>query len=156
MARVRGKGSSEFSIDRTVEDRVRLNRIADSNRPENKTLIGATPHFIGRHFYGYNFFSIDTETITYFEFTTTDKYLVGHMVGGRNMKSGAEGTVGIKVNGQQIFKTKWDNGASYTNNNPMGSVTPFIIPPYSNVNIYISTDAQDEISLGIMGEVYDA
>ena len=40
MASQRSRGSSEFSIDRTVEDRVRLQRIADSNRPTDKFPIG--------------------------------------------------------------------------------------------------------------------
>jgi hypothetical protein len=106
-----------------------------------------------KHFYGYNYFSIDG-AVQYFNFSTTSYYLVAKMIGGRNMKSGGECTIEVTFNDGTVFKTKWDNGTSGTNNNPMASETPFVIPPFTNVKIDLSTDAQDEISLGIMGEVH--
>ena len=85
---------------------------------------------IGNTAYGYNFFSIGqgdvAEEINYFDFHTGAEVYNLKMVGGRNMKSGAECTVKIQMNGFTVYKTKWDNGASQTNNNPMSSFTPFI------------------------------
>jgi len=109
---------------------------------------------IGDHCYGYNYFSVDNETKTYFDFHTGKEYIVGELTGGRNMKSGAESTVDINLNGVLIFSTKWDNGTSGTNNNPMSSPTPFIIPPLTAVTITVTNDTQDNISLGITGRVY--
>lgn len=110
---------------------------------------------IGRHCYAYNFFSIDDTTIDYFDFSTGKRYIVAKLIGGRNMKSAAECTVLITFNGVSIFKTKWDNGTSGTNNNPMSSATPFIIPPLTRVKVTLTTDTQDEISMGITGELFD-
>ena len=107
-----------------------------------------------KHFYGYNYRSIDAETFSYFEFNTHSYYLIGKIIGGRNMKAGAETTIEMTFNGGTVFKTKWDNGTSGTNNNPMASYTPVIIPPFTDVIIKLTNDAQDEISIGIMGSVH--
>ena len=96
-----------------------------------------------KYAYTYYFKSIDGELIRYAEFTTEGYYLVGHMVGGRNMKSGAECTIEAKMNGFTVFKTKWDNGTSGTNNNPLSSPTPFVIPPFTTVLV-----TADNISSG--------
>jgi len=106
-----------------------------------------------KYAYTYYFQSIDGELVRYAEFTTEGYYLVGHMVGGRNMKSGAECTIEAKMNGFTVFKTKWDNGTSGTNNNPLSSPTPFVIPPFTNFTVDLNTDTQDEISIGLVFEV---
>jgi len=110
-----------------------------------------------KHAYVYNMASIGTgdvsEVKTYFEFQTQSYYLVGNLIGGRNMKSGAECTVEATFDDITVFKTKWDNGSSLTNNNPMASATPFIIPPFTNFKLTCSVDKQDEISMGLLCEV---
>jgi len=109
---------------------------------------------IGDHCYAYYYRSIDSETFNYFDFATGKEYIVASLIGGRNMKSGAECTVQIFFNEVTVFKTKWDNGTSGTNNNPLASATPLIIPPLTSVRVALTTDAQDEISMGITGRVY--
>jgi len=122
------------------------------------TFLGTGQHLsvLGNHCYAYNFKSIDTESIDYFDFTTGKIYIVASFIGGRNMKSAAECTIDITFNGLTVFKTKWDNGTSGTNNNPMSSQTPLIIPPLTHVKAILTTDTQDEITLGMTGRVYDA
>ena len=110
-----------------------------------------------KHAYVYNMASIGvgdvSETKTYFEFTTQSYYLVAKLIGGRNMKSAAECTVAPTFNGESVFKTKWDNGTSGTNNNPMASLTPFIVPPFTTFKLTCAVDKQDEISMGLICDV---
>ena len=117
---------------------------------------GESLTIIGNHCYGYNYFAVSNETKTFFDFQSGKQYIVAEMIGGRNMKSGAETLIEVKLNDVLIFSTKWDNGTTGTNNNPMSSATPIIIPPLTRVVITASNDTNDNISLGITGRVYDA
>jgi len=109
--------------------------------------------------YAYQSLSIadsGSETVTYFNFITGSEYLVGKLIGGRNMKSSGEITVEITFNDVTVFKTKSDNGVTATYNAPFSAEVPIIIPPFTNVKIIVSSDQQDEVSIGLNCKVNGA
>ena len=65
---------------------------------------------VGDHAYAYNKQTVDSASVTYFEFTTGNYYFVGTLAGGRNMKSGAETECTIEFNDAEVFFSKWKTG----------------------------------------------
>ena len=102
MATVRGRGSSEFSIDQSVEDKVRLQRIRDSNRPTDKFPIGRLNYY-GDHCYAYSGSIANTSgsaeaDTTMMIFVTGSEYIIGNFQLRHNHKSGHDLYYTIKFN----------------------------------------------------------
>ena len=109
---------------------------------------------IGDHAYAMNRRDLDSDTATWFEFTTGNFYFVGTLGGGRLMKSNAETTFFIEYNDVIVFESAWDNGADETLIAPMNYALPLIIPSYTKVQVYMTTTDHDRISLSLTGRIY--
>lgn len=117
---------------------------------------GTSLNVIGDHIYGNNNIAISAEdTVTLFNHTNGAYYAVITIAAGRNMKSGAEITTTVILDGEQCYDAKLDNGVANTLTMPFGSPFKMIIPPYSNFQLQITAnDDGDTIGCTIQGRIY--
>ena len=117
---------------------------------------GSSLNVIGNHIYGNNNLAMSSgDTTTFFNHTNGAYYAVITIAAGRNMKSAAEITTTVILDGEECYDAKFDNGVASTLTMPFGTPFKMIIPPYSNFQLRFTTDdAGDTIGCTIQGRIY--
>jgi len=117
---------------------------------------GTSLNIVGDHIYGNNNIDMSTDDNTvFFNHTNGAYYAVITIAAGRNMKSAAEITTRIILDGEECYEAKFDNGANNTLTMPFGTPFKMIIPPYSNFQVkFEANDAADTIGCTIQGRIY--
>jgi len=116
---------------------------------------GTALNVIGEHIFGNNQASLDNAAITMFDHTNGAYYAIIEIAAGRNMKSSAEVSTTIKINGEEGYEAKFDNGITSTLTMPFGSPFKVLIPPFARFQlIFEANDAQDTIGCTITGRIY--
>ena len=128
---------------------------AGNTAGSNPSGIGTSLNVIGDHIYGNNNATINNTDIIMFNHTNGAYYAVITIAAGRSMKSGAEITTTVILDGENTYQAKFDNGVANTLTMPFGSSFKMIIPPYSNFQLkFEANDAQDTIGCTIQGRIY--
>jgi len=76
----------------------------------NPVGVGTTLNIIGNHIYGNNQATIDNTDLIMFDHTNGAYYAIVEIAAGRNMKSAAEVTTTVIMNGEETYEAKFDNG----------------------------------------------
>jgi len=122
----------------------------------NPVGVGTSLNIVGDHIFGNNFSVIAGGTdFTVFDHTNGAYYAIVEIAAGRNMKSGAEITTTINIDGEDSYVAKLDNGASNTLTMPFGTPMKVLIPPYSRFKLIIrADDADDNVGVVVTGRIY--
>ncbi len=122
----------------------------------NPVGIGTSLNTVGNHIFGNNNITMaqDTDT-TFFDHTNGAYYAIIEIAAGRNMKSGAEVTTTVVIDGEDTYEAKFDNGVANTLTMPFGSPMKVLIAPFSRFQLVIrASDAVDTIGVAITGRIY--
>ena len=122
----------------------------------NPSGIGSSLNIIGDHIYGNNNVDMSSgETAVFFNHTNGAYYAVITIAAGRNMKSAAEITTTVVLDGENCYEAKLDNGITATGTMPFATPFKMIIPPYSNFQLkFLSGDDADTIGCTVQGRIY--
>jgi len=123
----------------------------------NPSGVGTSLNYVGNHCYANSGAVAITsgDTATLLNFTTGSKYIMATITGGRNMKATAETFTKILLDDQEVFRSKYDNGAGQTLVPPFNTNIYMLIPPYTKFVLTCAPeDANETISIILVGEVY--
>ena len=129
---------------------------AGNTAGSNPSGTGTSLNIIGNHIYGNNNVTMSSgETTVFFNHTNGAYYAVIEIAAGRNMKSAAEITTTVILDGEECYDAKLDNGVANTLTMPFGTPFKMIIPPYSNFQLkFLSGDDADTIGCTVQGRIY--
>ena len=122
----------------------------------NPVGIGTSLNVVGNHIFGNNKSLISANT----DFTVIDHangayYAIIEIAAGRNMKSGAEITTTVQIDGEDSYEAKLDNGTSNTLTLPFGAPFKVLIAPFSRFKLIIrADDAEDTVGITVVGRIY--
>jgi hypothetical protein len=122
----------------------------------NPTGIGTSLNTVGNHIFGNNNISMaqDTDT-TFFDHTNGAYYAIIEIAAGRNMKSSAEVTTTVIIDGETSYEAKFDNGVTASLTMPFGAPMKVLIAPFARFQLVIrASDAVDTIGATITGRIY--
>ena len=126
----------------------------------NPSGTGTSLNYIGNHAYAYSgMFTPAISTYTMLSFTTGSNYLLSEITvsGATDSTTTGNGLTSvfvISLDGQEVMRLKTDTDQE---DMPTYAVIPFLIPPYSKVEITgidNGTTAQRKTSVSIVGRVY--
>jgi hypothetical protein len=122
----------------------------------NPVGIGQSLNVIGNHMYGTNRIVCSANTNnTFFDHTNGAYYAIIEIAGGRNMKSGAEITTTVNIDGEDSYEAKFDNGTANTLTMPFGAPFKVLIAPFSRFKLIIrADDAEDTVGITVTGRIY--
>ena len=122
----------------------------------NPVGIGTSLNTIGNHIFGNNFAIISANSdFTVFDHANGAYYAIVEIAAGRNMKSGAEITTTINIDGEDSYVAKLDNGVNNTLTMPFGAPMKVLIPPFSRFKLIIrADDADDNVGVVVTGRIY--
>ena len=122
----------------------------------NPSGTGTSLNVIGNHIFGNNNLDLtqDVDT-TFFRHTNGPYYCIIEIAAGRNMKSGAEVTTRLVIDGENTYEAKFDNGVTNTLTMPFSTPMKIMVGPYSKIEIiFRANDATDTIGCSVTGRVY--
>jgi len=122
----------------------------------NPVGIGTSLNTIGNHIFGNNQIVCGANTDnTFFDHTNGAYYAIIEIAAGRNMKSGAEITTTVQIDGEDSYEAKLDNGTSNTLTLPFGAPFKVLIAPFSRFKLIIrADDAEDTVGITVVGRIY--
>jgi hypothetical protein len=122
----------------------------------NPVGIGTSLNTIGNHIFGNNKIVCDANTDnTFFDHTNGAYYAIIEIAGGRNMKSGAEITTTVNIDGEDSYIAKFDNGISASLTMPFGAPFKVLIAPFARFKLIIrADDASDTVGITVTGRIY--
>jgi len=122
----------------------------------NPVGIGTSLNVIGDHIFGNNESQIPAnEDFTFFDHTNGAYYAIIELAAGRNMKSTAEITTTINIDGEDGYIAKFDNGVSASLTMPFGAPMKVLIPPFARFKLIIrADDATDTVGVTAVGRIY--
>jgi len=121
----------------------------------NPVGVGTTLNIIGNHIYGNNQATIDNTDLIMFDHTNGAYYAIVEIAAGRNMKSAAEVTTTVIMNGEETYEAKFDNGITSSLTMPFGTPMKVLIPPYARFQLqFEGNDAADTVGCTITGRIY--
>ena len=122
----------------------------------NPVGIGSSLNVVGNHIFGNNQSLVSANTdFTFIDHTNGAYYAIIEIAAGRNMKSGAEITTTINIDGEDSYVAKLDNGVANTLTMPFGAPMKVLIPPFARFKLVIrADDADDTVGVIITGRIY--
>jgi len=121
----------------------------------NPVGVGTSLNVVGDHIFGNNQATIDNSTFTMFDHTNGAYYAIIEIAAGRNMKSSAEITTTVVMDGEEGYEAKFDNGITATLTMPFGTPFKVLIPPYSRFQLKFEVnDAADTVGCTVTGRIY--
>ena len=117
---------------------------------------GNSLNIVGDHIYGNNNASVaDGATATFIDHTNGAYYAVIEIAGGRNMKSTAEISTIVELDGQECYDAKLDDGTTASLTMPFGAPFKMLIPPYSHFQLKFKADNDAAvIGITVVGRIY--
>jgi len=122
----------------------------------NPVGVGTSLSVVGNHIFGNNQALIPGNSdFTFIDHTNGAYYAIIEIAAGRNMKSGAEITTTVNIDGEDSYVAKLDNGVANTLTMPFGSPMKVLLPPNSRFKLIIrADDADDTVGVVITGRIY--
>jgi len=116
---------------------------------------GTSLNVVGDHIFGNNQAVVDNSSIIMFDHTNGAYYAVVEIAAGRNMKSTAEVSTTVIMDGEEGYESKFDNGITSSLTMPFGAPMKVLIPPYARFQLqFEANDAADTIGCTITGRIY--